>query len=81
MNTAGKGAQAAGRAVAVKDSARAGVDKFKLTLSTSETFGLLTSTNELFHYRNRTGGEKSPSFKMTLSVSGLHDTVLTRGST
>lgn len=27
------------------------------------------------------GEEKSPSFKMTLTISGLHDTVLTRYST
>lgn len=58
MNTSGKGEQAAGRAVAVKDNARAGVDKVKLPLSASETFGLLTITNELFHYRHRTGGKK-----------------------
>lgn len=62
MNTAGKGAQAAGRAVAVMDNARAGVDKVKLTLSASETFGLLTITNELHHYRNRTGGRKITFF-------------------
>lgn len=57
MNTSGKGAQAVGRGVAVKDNARAGVDKVKLTLSASETFALLTITNELYHYRNSTGGK------------------------
>lgn len=49
MNTSGKGARAAGRAVAVKDNAGVGVDKVKLTLSASETLGLLTITNEVFH--------------------------------
>lgn len=81
MNTSGKGAKAAGRAVAVKDNARGGEDKVKLPISASETFGLLTIANELFHYRHRTGEKKSPSFNMTLCVSGLHDTVLTRDST
>lgn len=52
MNTSGERAGAAGRAAAVKDNAKAGVDKVKLTLCASETFGLLTITNELFHYRN-----------------------------
>lgn len=50
-----RGAQAARGAAAAKDNARVGVDKVKLTLSASEAFGLLTITNELFHYRNRGG--------------------------
>lgn len=41
----------------MKDNASVGVDKVNLTLSASETFGLLTITNELFHYRDRTGGK------------------------
>lgn len=48
MNTSGKGAQAAGRAAAVKDNARVGVGKVELTLSASETFGLLPSQMSYF---------------------------------